>query len=86
MIKGYVLESGSIDFDALELCKDEEILKHYELLQLDALDKIYLPYMKKDFRWTNDEKRFILQRIKDEERDLMPNEIRHLLNEYRQKV
>lgn len=41
--------------------------------------------MKQDFRWTNDEKRFILQKIKREERDLMPNEVRHLLNEYRQK-
>lgn len=81
----YVLENGAIDFGALESCTDKEILKHYELLQLDALDKIYLPYMKQDFRWTNDEKRFILQKIKREERDLMPNEVRHLLNEYRQK-
>jgi len=81
----YVLENGSIDFAALELCTDKGILKHYDLLQLDAMDKIYLPYMKEDFRWTNDEKRFILQKIKSEKRDLMPNEVRHLLNEYRQK-
>ena len=82
----YVLENGAINFDALESCSDKEILKHYELLQLDALDKIYLPYMKQDFRWTNDEKRFILHRLKSEERDLMPNEVRDLLNEYRQKA
>ena len=42
--------------------------------------------MKQDFRWTNDEKRFILHRLKSEERDLMPNEVRDLLNEYRQKA
>ena len=41
--------------------------------------------MKKDFRWTNDEKRFILQKINDSDRDLLPNEIRQLLNEYKQK-
>lgn len=81
----YVLENGAINFDALESCSDKEILKHYELLQLDALDRIYLPYMKRDFRWTNDEKRFILHRLKGEERDLMPNEVRDLLNECRQK-
>ena len=84
--KQYVLENGAIDFVALDSCTDEEILKHYELLQLDALDKIYLPYMKQDFRWTNNEKRFILQKIKNEKQDLMPNEVRNLLNEYRQKV
>lgn len=82
----YVMEDGTIDISALEVCMDEGILKHYELLQLDALDKIYLPYMKDDFRWTNDEKRYILQKIKSESRDLMPNEIRNLLNEYKQKV
>ncbi len=64
---------------------DEEVLKHYELLQLNALNKIYLPYMKQDFRWTNDEKKFILRKLKGEKRDLMPNEIRDLLNEYRQR-
>ena len=82
----YILEDGAIYFMALDSCTDEGILKHYELLQLDALDKIYLPYMKQDFRWTNDEKRFIMKKIKSEERDLMPNEVKNLLNEYRQKV
>ena len=82
----YILEDGAIDFMALDSCTDEGILKHYELLQLDALDKIYLPYMKQDFRWTNDEKRFIMKKIKSEEHDLMPNEVKNLLNEYRQKV
>lgn len=80
-----MLDNGAINFGALESCIDEEILKHYELLQLDVLDKIYLLYMKQDFRWTNDEKRFILRRLKSEERDLMPNEVRDLLNECRQK-
>lgn len=80
-----MLENGEINFDALESCMDEEVLKHYELLQLNALNKIYLPYMEQDFRWTNDEKKFILRKLKGEKRDLMPNEIRDLLNEYRQR-
>ena len=82
----YVMANGSIDITALETCTDEEVLKHYELLQLDALDKIYLPYMKEDFRWTNDEKRFILQKFKEEKRDLSPSEVKQLLSEYKQKV
>ncbi len=82
----YVLENETLNLVALESCTDEEILRHYRLLQLDALDKIYLLYMKEDFRWSNDEKSFILEKIKSEKRDLMPNEVRHLLNEYRQKV
>ena len=42
--------------------------------------------MKEGFRWTNNEKRFVLEKIKNENRDLMPNEIKQLLNEYKQKV
>lgn len=81
----YIMEDGTFDIESLETCTNEEILKHYELLRLDALDKIYLPYMKNDFRWTNDEKRHILKKMKTEHRDLMPNEIKNLLNEYKQK-
>ena len=81
----HTLKDGTIDEQAIKDCTNDDILKHYDLLQLDALDKIYLPYMKKDFRWTNDEKRFILQKINDSDRDLLPNEIRQLLNEYKQK-
>lgn len=49
------MEDGSIDENSIKNCVNADILKHYELLQLDALDKIYLPYMKEEFRWTNDE-------------------------------
>jgi hypothetical protein len=82
----YILEDGTIDVTAINNCMNEDILKHYDLLQLDALDKIYLPYMKEDFRWSNDEKRFILQKIQYADRDLHPNEIKQLLNEYIQSV
>lgn len=78
------MEDGSIDENSIKNCVNADILKHYELLQLDALDKIYLPYMKEEFRWTNDEKRYILKKIKISDRDLLPNEIKQLLNEYKQ--
>lgn len=81
---GYIMEDGSIDENSIKNCVNADILKHYELLQLDALDKIYLPYMKEEFRWTNDEKRYILKKIKISDRDLLPNEIKQLLNEYKQ--
>ena len=84
--KKYMLDNGKLDFVALETYADDESLRHYELLQLDMLDKVYLPYMKKDFRWTNNEKRYILQEIKRQGKDLLPNEIKQLLNDYRQKV
>lgn len=81
----YTMKDGTIDKIAIMNCIDDSILKHYELLQLDALDLIYLPYMKDGFRWTNDEKRFILKKIKGSDKDLPPNEIKRLLNEYKQK-
>lgn len=83
--KKYIRKDGTFDEIAIRNCMEDDILKHYDLLQLDALDKIYLPYMKEGFRWTNDEKRFVLQKIKCSDRGLMPNEIKQLLNEYKQK-
>ncbi len=81
----YEADDGELDFKNIEKSPDEDVHKHYELLQLDALDKIYLPYMKEGFRWTNDEKRFIWQKIKSTSEALMPNKILQLLNEYNQK-
>ena len=80
----YAQEDGRIDNVAIERSSDANILKHYELLQLDALDKIYLPYMKEDFRWTNNEKRLILQKLKETGKDLLPSEVKQLLSEYKQ--
>ena len=83
--KTYLLEDGNLDIESIENSSDTEVIKHYELLQLDALDKIYLPYMNEEFRWTNDEKRYILQKIKAGKKDFLPSEVKQLLNEYRQK-
>ena len=73
--KTYLLEDGTLDFVSIESCSDQEVKRHYELLQLDALDAIYLPYMNEEFRWTNDEKRFVLRAIKSEKKDLLPGDI-----------
>lgn len=81
----HVIQNGIIDRSSINSCTDSEILKHYDLLQLDVLNLIYIPYMKKDFRWTNNEKRFVLERIKISNRDLLPSEIKQLLNENKQK-
>ena len=76
-------------WQGLEKNKHYKKLKKTYLLEdgtLDvALDKIYVPYMKEDFRWTNDEKRFIWQKIIEAGKDLLPNEVIQLLNDYRQK-
>ena len=81
----YLLEDGNLDIKAIEKSENAEVVKHYELLQLDALDAIYVPYMNADFRWTNNEKRFLLQKIKEKDSYIFPGEVRQLLNEYRQK-
>lgn len=81
----YVTEDGMIAEYLLDESDDEEAKRHYELLQLDALDCIYLPYMKDSFRWTNDEKRHIWNRVKESGRDYLLSEIIQLLNEYRQR-
>lgn len=78
-------QEGKLLFDEIVESKYPEVLKHYDLLQLDALDKIYLPYMKKGFRWTNEEKRYILQNKKIYDQAIYPNEIVQLINEYRQR-
>ena len=42
--------------------------------------------MKEDFRWKNEEKRFVLQKMKEKEKDILPHEMKQLLNEYKQKM
>lgn len=79
------LEDGTLDFEKIKRSTNEETKKQYELLELDSLDVIYLPYMNKEFRWTNDEKRFVLQKMKEHNYDYYPSEIKQLLNEYRQR-
>ncbi len=80
----YVTEDGCVDEALVDNSEDDEAKRHYDLLKLDALDIIYLPYMKETFRWTNDEKRYIWSATKVSRRDYLPNEIVQLLNEYRQ--
>lgn len=80
----YLNEKGLIDVESIYLCKDDEIWKHYQFLRMDELNKIYLPYMKRDFRWSNKEKEFILEKMKSKKKDFFPNEIKMLLNEYKQ--
>lgn len=82
-LKSYRTENGEIDIKKLNKCNDVKILKHYELLQLDILDKIYLPYMNSNFKWTNNEKQFILEKMKGYKYDLLPSDVKQLLSEYR---
>lgn len=77
-------KQDSLDWDKIKECDDENVQRHFELLKLDALNKIYLPYMDKDFRWTNDEKRFVLEKIENRE-GVLPGEIKNILNEYKYK-
>ena len=74
-----------LNHQEIELSKEESVIKHYELLQMDEINRAYQPYMKPDFRWNNEERRHILKIIKEENRELFPNEMLMKLNQYRQK-
>lgn len=79
-------EFGNIKQEKIFKCENEDIKKHYQLLRADELNKAYLPYMDKEFRWTNDEKCYILSEIDQAIKVLYPGEIKILLNQYRQKA
>ena len=86
-MKGQIYEKPEMyNIASLQESFYEEALRHFELLQLDALNKIYLPYMKSEFKWTNDEKRYILNKMKEKNKEFLPSEAIHLLNEFKQKV
>ncbi|MBP7349322.1 MAG: hypothetical protein KA965_11635 [Butyrivibrio sp.] len=79
-------EFGKIKQEEIYKCEDENIKRHYQLLRTDELNKAYLPYMDDGFRWTNDEKCYILAKIDQNNKVLYPKEINVLLNKYRQKI
>ena len=85
LMKEYAGDNGKLNMEEIALCDNQEYKKHLELLKLDSLDVVYLPYMDKTFRWTNMEKRYILEQRKKQNRDFLPEEIKMLLNVYRQK-
>ena len=63
---------------------NEEDRKQFRLLKLDEMDKAYLPYFPEGFHWTNDEKSYIKSKIEKSYVDIFPDEIKKLLNLYRQ--
>ena len=84
--KKYLSENESLNIEQIKANNQEEDLKEYIQLHLDMLHKIYQPYMKSDFRWSNDEKKFVFQKMLDKKKEFYPNEIKMLLNEYRQRI
>ena len=84
--KKYLSENESLDIEQIEVNNQEEDLNEYMQLQLDMLHKVYQPYMKSDFRWSNSEKKFVFQKMLDKKKEFYPNEIKMLLNEYRQRI
>jgi len=63
---------------------NEEDRKQFRLLKLDELNKAYLPYFPEGFHWTNDEKFYISSKVEKSNVDIFPEEIKNLLNLYRQ--
>lgn len=85
LLKEHSLQNGELDWNETEKCCEKECRKHFELLKLDSLNMIYLPYMDQAFRWTNDEKRYILKLMESQKKNFLPEDIKMFLNIYRQK-
>ena len=85
LLKEHSLQNGELDWNQIKDCREKECRKHFELLKLDALNVIYLPYMDQAFRWTNEEKRYILELMESQKKNFLPEDIKMLLNVYRQK-
>jgi hypothetical protein len=79
-------ETNMLDEEKINELGSEDIKAHYRLLKLDEMDKAYLPHMKDGFRWTNQEKMYLLEDKKAKERNYLPNKIQMLLNEFKQKI
>ncbi|MDC7290506.1 PBECR4 domain-containing protein [Blautia schinkii] len=77
-------KNGTLDPHLIQSCQNEDVKHHFKLLQLDELNKAYLPYMEPEFRWTNAEKEYLVDQLSEHAKDLLPGELKMLLNTYRQ--
>ena len=58
-----------------------DILRHYDLLRLDEVKKVYEPYIEDTKKWDNKTKRYLISIIDSCLVDLKPNEIKSKINE-----
>lgn len=58
-----------------------DILRHYDLLRLDEVKKVYEPYIEDAKKWDNKTKRYLISIIDSCLVDLKPNEIKSKINE-----
>jgi hypothetical protein len=65
----------------IDLVDKADIKRHFELLRLDEIKKVYLPYLSEAEIWNNNTKRYLLNKIDNYDGDYKPNEIKSFLNE-----
>lgn len=67
--------------ESISRTDNHELIKHYELLRLDEVKKVYEPYLDEAAKWPNNIKRYLISIIDKSSVDLKPNEIKSKINE-----
>lgn len=60
-----------------------EIMRHFELLRLDEIKMVYLPYIPEAGKWNNEQKRYLLNYIdSQEDKNVTPRVIQQKMNNF----
>lgn len=64
------------NINKLDICEEclNDINKHYQFLQMEEIQKVYIPYLPEAKKWNNNQKKFLLDKI-NYNKDYLPNEI-----------
>lgn len=79
---GYTTEELNEDIINSLKVKEEDlrnIQKHFMLLQLEEIQKVYIPYIPDAIKWSNIQKQFILHEIKTNKAEYSPRGIINML-------
>ena len=79
--KLYNYSVNNLTNESVSKIDSPDILKHYDLLRLDEVKKVYEPYIDDAKRWDNKTKRYLTSIIDSCLVDLKPNEIKSKINE-----
>lgn len=60
----------------------DKITRHFRLLRLDEVKLAYIAYLEEAKLWNNKQKEYLVNCIDKSEKDILPNKIKKLLNEF----
>ncbi len=59
-----------------------EVERHFRLLRLDEVKEVYIPYIPEAGMWNNNQKQYLVDRTDKFNKDILPKEIKRILNEF----